>query len=109
MTSAHHLLVGHPPTLGPLDQFSHPICVGHLVGRTPKIMLSHVPVQVLDRDVVVGAIDRPLQLAKERLDRVGREAISYVLTSRVVDPLVLGEERPGEVVEIGRASCRERV
>jgi len=54
------LVVGHPPTLSPLDQLGHALCVGDLVGRTPEVVLGHVAVQVLDRDVMVGPGDRPL-------------------------------------------------
>ncbi len=53
--------------------------------------------QVLDADVVVRPVDRPLQLREVALRQVGADGSADVLTGRVVDRLVgseLGADSP---------------
>jgi hypothetical protein len=92
MTSAHQVLV-RQPTFHLFGEQFHPRRVRHLAGRTPKVVLSDVAVKVLDTDMVVGAIDGPLQLTKERLHAVGRIPVEDVLASGVVHDHVFREER----------------
>ncbi len=95
-------LIRQPPSTRLPHELPHASRVRKLAGRVPEIKLSQVPGQVLDGDVVVSTVDRPLQLAKESLGLVGGHLasgrLSHVFPGVVVYRLVSDELRPNRPV-----------
>src|ERR1039458_8736667 len=83
-------LVAEPAPVHLAHEPRHAGRVGHGAGGVAVVELGQVAGQVLTADVVVGAVDRPLQLTEVPLGQVGRGSVDRV------NVLVVG-------VEIGRA------
>jgi len=100
-------LIRQPSTLRLVNELLHACRVAHLAGREPEVEFGQVPVEVINRNTMVGAVDGSLQLGEEPFDCVGCEPVTHIFTSGVVDRLVLREEPSGEVVPLP-AICDER-
>jgi len=100
-------LVAQPLAANPLHELAHPGLVADLAGRVPVVELVQVAVQVLDRDVVVGAVETPGELGEEVLGLVGRDLAADVLALGVVDRLVLGEEQVQQRVALPRVGVED--
>src|SRR5215213_5125560 len=61
-SSVHWVAVKEPLALGHADGQHGPLAVLHLAGVVAEVKLAQVAVQVPRADVVVGAVNGPLQL-----------------------------------------------
>src|ERR1700722_9283804 len=84
-------LVRQPQPIGTGNHVSHAGCVRHLASRIPVVVLSHIPLKVLPTDVVVRAIQGPLQLREESFGPVGGDVAPHVLTISVIHRLMRHE------------------
>lgn len=64
-----HPLVGRPPSADLPHHALHAGGVVHLVSAGAEVEAGQVPGQVFDADVVMGAVERPLELGEEVLHR----------------------------------------
>jgi len=65
------LSVSEPLSVGLLDQRSHAFGVADLGSGASEVVLCDIPVQVLDAEVVMRAVETSLQLREEGFDRIG--------------------------------------
>jgi len=91
---------GYPPQRQPSfhlpSEQTHPGIVAHLASAVPEVELGQVSRQVLDRDVVVRSVDRPLELAEIVLGLVRARSGDpvHVLVLGVIDGRVRDELLP---------------
>jgi hypothetical protein len=83
-------LIAEPPVqLG--RQRTHPSVVGHLASPVAEVELAQVPGKMHRRDVMVRAVQRPLELREEPFRHIRADVPSHVLALGMVDRLVRRE------------------
>jgi hypothetical protein len=85
---ASNSLVGQATGHSPCE-VSHALGIAHVASGVAVVELSQVTGQVLNRNVVVRSVKRPLQLREEVLNLVGAlRLLRDVQTSLVIDDVV---------------------
>lgn len=102
------LTIRQSPTANLAHEEIEPQGIGEFPCCVAEVELREIPIQVLRRNVVVRSVKRPFQLRKVILGFVRGYFATHVLTSNVIDRLVIDELPRKRLVDLGAVSVKGR-